>query len=461
VPVAQPARGGRGPGHAKITARASLLSARWIVPVEPAGAVLEHHAVAVRDGVIEKVFPASESSNAFEDYDRVDLPHHVLIPGLVNAHTHAAMALMRGLADDLPLMRWLQEHIWPAETKHASPAFVRDGTALACAEMLRGGVTCFNDMYFFPEAALEAAQAAGMRVALGLIVIDLPTAYASDPADYLRKGFELRDRQREEPLVSFCLAPHAPYTVSDPTFRQVATYAAELDLPVHLHVHETEHEIERSLAEHGVRPLERLRRLGLLGPGLIAVHAVHLQEEEIQLLATHGSSVAHCPSSNLKLASGFAPIEALRAAGVNLCLGTDGAASNNRLDLLTEMRTAALLAKAVARSAEAMPAHAALRAATLGGARALGLGARIGSIEPGKRADLTALALRGPELAPCYDPVSHLVYAAGREHVTHVWVDGEPRVVDGRLHHDPASAPGGLDTRWQIWQNALKSHADS
>jgi 5-methylthioadenosine/S-adenosylhomocysteine deaminase len=461
VPVAQPAGGGRGPGHAKITARASLLSARWIVPVEPAGAVLEHHAVAVRDGVIEKVFPASESSNAFEDYDRVDLPHHVLIPGLVNAHTHAAMALMRGLADDLPLMRWLQEHIWPAETKHASPAFVRDGTALACAEMLRGGVTCFNDMYFFPEAALEAAQAAGMRVALGLIVIDLPTAYASDPADYLRKGFELRDRQREEPLVSFCLAPHAPYTVSDPTFRQVATYAAELDLPVHLHVHETEHEIERSLAEHGVRPLERLRRLGLLGPGLIAVHAVHLQEEEIQLLATHGSSVAHCPSSNLKLASGFAPIEALRAAGVNLCLGTDGAASNNRLDLLTEMRTAALLAKAVARSAEAMPAHAALRAATLGGARALGLGARIGSIEPGKRADLTALALRGPELAPCYDPVSHLVYAAGREHVTHVWVDGEPRVVDGRLHHDPASAPGGLDTRWQIWQNALKSHADS
>jgi 5-methylthioadenosine/S-adenosylhomocysteine deaminase len=423
--------------------------------------VLEHHAVAVRDGAIEAVLPAARATAEFPGYEKLELPDHVLIPGLVNAHTHAAMALMRGLADDLPLERWLQEHIWPAETKHASPAFVRDGTALACAEMLRGGVTCFNDMYFFPEAALEAAQAAGMRVALGLIVIDFPTAYASDPADYLRKGFELRDRQREEPLVSFCLAPHAPYTVSDPTFRQVATYAAELDLPVHLHVHETEREIERSLAEHGVRPLERLRRLGLLGPGLIAVHAVHLQEEEIQLLATHGSSVAHCPSSNLKLASGFAPIEALRAAGVNLCLGTDGAASNNRLDLLTEMRTAALLAKAVARSAEAMPAHAALRAATLGGARALGLGARIGSIEPGKRADLTALALRGPELAPCYDPVSHLVYAAGREHVTHVWVDGEPRVVDGRLQNDAASDSGGLDTRWQIWQNALKSHADS
>ena len=431
------------------------------MPVEPAGAVLEHHAVAVRDGAIERVLPASEALSAFGDYERVELPEHVLIPGLVNAHTHAAMSLMRGLADDLPLMRWLQEHIWPAETKHVSPRFVRDGTALACAEMLRGGITCFNDMYFYPEASLEAAREAGMRVALGLIVVDFPTAYASDPDDYLRKGLALRDREREEPLVSFCLAPHAPYTVSDPTFRHVATLAAELDLPVHLHVHETEHEIERSLAEHGVRPLERLRRLGLVEPALIAVHSVHLQESEIELLARHGCSVAHCPSSNLKLASGFAPIEALRKAGVNICLGTDGAASNNRLDLLAEMRTAALLAKAVARDASAFPAYAALRAATLGGARALGLGARIGSIEPGKRADLVALALRAPELAPCYDPVSHLVYAAGREHVTHVWVDGELRVSDAEPGNARVFAPDSLDTRWQIWQNALESHADS
>jgi len=450
MPDAEPTRRGRGPGHTTIGGNL-LLSARWVVPVEPAGAVLEHHAVAVRDGAIERVFPAGEISGPFEAYERVDLPDHVLIPGLVNAHTHAAMSLMRGLADDLPLMRWLQEHIWPAETRHVSPDFVRDGTALACAEMLRGGITCFNDMYYFPEAALEAARSAGMRVSLGLIVIDLPSAYASDPADYLRKGLELRDRQGEDPLVSFCIAPHAPYTVSDPTFRQIATLAAELDLPVHLHVHETESEIERSLGEHGVRPLERLRRLGLLGPNLIAVHAVHLQDEEIQLLATHGCSVAHCPSSNLKLASGFAPVEALRNAGVNLCLGTDGAASNNRLDVLSEMRTAALLAKAVARRAEAMPAHAVLRAATLGGAHALGLDARIGSIQPGKRADLVAVALRGPELTPCYDPVSHLVYAAGREHVTHVWVDGEPRVSEGRLETDLSH----LDTRWQLWQTAL------
>ena len=407
------------------------------------------------------MLPTAQALAQFSGYNRVDLPEHVLIPGLVNAHTHAAMSLMRGLADDLPLMRWLQEHIWPAETKHVSPRFVRDGTALACAEMLRGGITCFNDMYFFPESSLEAALEAGMRVALGLIVIDFPSAYASDPDDYLRKGLALRDRASEQPLVSFCFAPHAPYTVSDPTFRHVATLAAELDLPVHLHVHETEHEIERSVAEHGVRPLERLRRLGLVDSNLIAVHSVHLEQGEIELLARHGCSVAHCPSSNLKLASGFAPIEALRKAGVNICLGTDGAASNNRLDLLTEMRTAALLAKAVARDAEALPAHAALRAATLGGARALGLAGRIGSIEPGKRADLTAIALRAPELAPCYDPVSQLVYAAGREHVTHVWVDGALQVRDGELRNPLISASGSLDTHWQIWQNSLKSHADS
>jgi 5-methylthioadenosine/S-adenosylhomocysteine deaminase len=406
----------------------------------------------VRDGVIEQVLPAAEAAERFADYEQVSLPDHVLIPGLVNAHTHAAMALMRGLGDDLPLERWLSERMWPVERRHLSARLVRDGTALACAEMLRGGVTCFNDMYFFPEAALEAALEAQMRVAVGLIVVDFATPYASDPDDYLRKGLALRDASREQPLASFCFAPHAPYTVSDDALRHVATLAAELDIPVHLHLHETESEIERSLADHGVRPLERLRRLGLLGPGLIAVHGVHLLPDEIEILARHGCSVVHCPSSNLKLASGFAPVHAMLKKGVNVALGTDGAASNNRLDVLTEMRTAALLAKAVARDAQALPAHAALHAATLGGARALGLGARIGSIEPGKRADLAALALRGPELAPCYDAVSQLVYAAGREHVTHVWVDGELLVRDGALEH-PAS---GLDTRWQIWQNAFE-----
>ena len=426
-----------------------LINARWVVPVEPAGVALERHAVAVRDGRIEAVLPMAEAAQRYADYPRVDLPGHALIPGLVNAHTHAAMTLMRGVADDLPLMRWLQEHVWPIEEKHASAQFVKDGTLLACAEMLRGGVTCMNDMYFFPEAALEAALAAGMRAALGLIVIEFPSAYAADPEQYLAKGLALRDEWREHPLASFCLAPHAPYTVSDATFRKVAQLAAELELPVHIHVHETLDEIERSVSEHGARPLQRLERLGLLGPNLIAVHAVHLEPAEIALLARHGCSVAHCPSSNLKLASGFAPVAALLAAGVNVALGTDGAASNNRLDLFQEMRSAALLAKAVARDAAAMPAHAALHAATLGGATALGLEQRIGSIVPGKAADLAAVAFDSIELQPAFDVVSHLVYACGREHVTDVWVGGERVLQDGMLTRLELSDLQGRALLWQ------------
>jgi len=435
-----------------------LIRARWIVPVEPAGAVLENHAVAVLGDRIDALLPAAEIDARYPEADVVDLDDHVLIPGLVNAHTHAAMTLMRGLADDRPLLRWLTEHIWPAETRHVSAEFVTDGTLLACAEMLRAGITCFNDMYFFPEAALEAALQAEMRAALGMIVVEFPSAYASDPDDYLQKGLALRDRYREHPLLSFCLAPHAPYTVSDATFRKVATMLGELDVPLHIHLHETEDEIERSLAEHGVRPIERMRRLGLLGPGLMAVHGVHLQADEIELLARHGSSVVHCPSSNLKLASGFAPVAQLLAAGVNVALGTDGAASNNRLDLMQEMRLAALLAKAVARDAEAMPAHRALRCATLGGAIALGLERRIGSIAAGKLADLVAVRLLGPELAPCFDPVSHLVYAAGREHVTDVWVAGKQQVKGRELLNPLLSS---LDTRYKLWQNALGSLTDS
>jgi 5-methylthioadenosine/S-adenosylhomocysteine deaminase len=431
-----------------------LLRPRWVVPVEPAGVVLDAHAVLVRDGRIEAVLPQAQAAELHPAVPALDLPEHVVMPGLVNAHTHAAMTLMRGIADDLPLMRWLTEHIWPAEMKHVSPRFVHDGTLLACAEMLLGGTTCFNDMYFFPEATLEAALEAGIRASLGAIVIEFPSAYAADPDDYLQKGLALRDRYRDHPLLSFCLAPHAPYTVSDASFRKVAKLSAELDIPVHLHVHETLDELERSGAEHGARPIERLRRLGLLGPNLIAVHAVHLLPEEIELLAKHGCSMVHCPASNLKLASGFAPVAALLAAGVNVALGTDGAASNNRLDMFAEMRLAALLAKAVAHDAQAMPAHAALRSATLGGARALGLDDKLGSLVAGKAADLIAVRLAGPELQPCYDPVSHLVYAAGRENVSHVWVAGKLVVEEGKLH-SPALA--SLDSSSNLWQNALQT----
>jgi len=435
-------------------AKNALISARWIVPVEPSGTVLEQHAVAVLDGVIQAVLPRTEGRRRFPDYEDIFLQNHVLIPGLVNAHTHAAMSLMRGHGDDLPLMRWLQEHIWPIEGKHVTAEFVRDGTMLACAEMLRGGITCFNDMYFFPEAALEAALAFGLRSAHGIVVIEFPSAYASDPADYLAKGLAVRDRYRDEPLASFTLAPHSPYTVSDGSFRKIATLANELDLPVHVHLHETAEEVERSRAEHGMRPLERLEKLGLLGPNLIAVHAVHMEPLEIERLARFGCSVAHCPSSNLKLASGFAPVHSFLEKKINVALGTDGAASNNRLDLFQEMRTAALLAKGVARNAEALPAHAALRAATLAGAQAMGLAGKIGSLEPGKAADLVAVDFSAPELSPCYDPVSHLVYAAGRENVSHVWVAGEPLLIDRKF------VRSGLDSRWQLWQNALAPHAE-
>jgi 5-methylthioadenosine/S-adenosylhomocysteine deaminase len=432
----------------------TLLEARWVLPMEPAHAVLQDHAVAIRGGRIEGVLPIAEARGRYRAAQSVELPRHVLMPGLINLHTHAAMTLMRGLADDLSLMEWLQQHIWPAEARHASADFVYDGTRLACAEMLRGGVTCFNDMYFFPRDAARAAVACGMRAAIGMIVIDFPSAYAADAQDYLSKGLALRDALKDEPLLSFCFAPHAPYTVTDDDLRKVATYAGELDLPVQIHLHETRDEIAQSLATHGVRPLQRLHDAGLLGPGLIAVHAVHLEPAEIALLARHGCHVAHCPASNLKLASGIAPMPALLKAGINVGLGTDGAASNNRLDLFAEMRLAALLAKGTGGDATALPAWQALEMATLNAARALALDDRIGSIVAGKCADLAAVDLAAPELAPCYDPHSHLVYAAGREHVTDVWVNGRRVLERGHLNTIDSEE---LLARAHYWRDRLNA----
>ena len=407
-----------------------LIEARWVATVE-SGTVLKNHAVAIDKGRIKAVLPASEARPRYSPRTLHVLPDHILIPSLINLHTHAAMSLMRGIADDLPLMRWLEEAIWPAESRHVSAAFVRDGTLLAAAEMIRGGITTCSDMYFHPEAAAEAFAAAGMRAVVGAVVLEFPTSYASDPEDYLRKGLAARDRWQGHPRLGFSIAPHAPYTVSDDSFHQVQTLADELGLPIHVHIHETAQEIADSLAVHGCRPLARLARLGVLGSNLIGVHAVHLDEADIELLARHGCSVAHCPTSNMKLASGIAPVPRLLAAGVPVGLGTDGAASNNRLDLLQEMRHAALLAKVGSLDATAVPAHAALRMATLGGARALGMDDRIGSIEKGKCADLCALDLSAPQCRPCFDPVSHLVYVCGRENVSHVWIDGETRVDKG------------------------------
>jgi len=409
-----------------------LLLPQWVVPVESEGP-LSDHAVVVKDGCILDVLPADAAQARYDAVQTLALPGRALIPGLVNLHGHAAMSLFRGFADDLPLMAWLNDRIWPAEKKHVSEAFVRDGTLLAAAEMLAGGVTTCNDMYFFPRAAGEAFLQAGMRATLGMIVLDFPSAYASDADDYLAKGLALRDELKDEPLLAFAFAPHAPYTVSDATFARINTLAEQLGLPIHTHIHETDDEIRDSLKQYGVRPLERLARLGLLGPNFIGVHAVHVNEAEIGLLAQHGCHLAHCPTSNLKLASGIAPVADLLRAGVNLGLGTDGAASNNRLDLFGEMRLAALLAKGASGDPAILPAASALRAATLDAARALNLDSQIGSIVPGKRADLVAVDLHALSGQPVFDPVSHLVYVAGREHVTHVWVDGRMKLNDRRL----------------------------
>ena len=432
-----------------------LISSRWIVPVEPAGVVLEHHAVAVRDGRIVAILPQAQARARYHAVEAVDLAEHVLIPGLINLHAHSAMSLMRGIADDLPLMRWLQEAIWPAENKHMSYAFVRDGTLLAAAEMLRGGVTTCNEMYFYPEAAAEAFERTGMRALLGIAVLDLPTPYASDADDYLRKGLAARDQWRDHPRIGFSLAPHAPYTVSDDTLLRVARLAAELDAIIHIHVHETAQEVQDSLARHGVRPLTRLARLGLLGSNMLGVHAVHLDPSDFDLLARHNCSVAHCPTSNMKLASGIAPAAALVDRGINVGLGTDGAASNNRLDPFQEMRHASLLAKVSTLDATVLPAHVVLRMATLNAARAMGLGEKIGSIEVGKEADLCAVALDRIGNQPCYDPVSHLIHVAGREDVSHVWIGGEIRVSKGKsmlqLNDRELLALGAL------WQTRLRS----
>ena len=430
-----------------------LIEARWVATVE-SDTVLKNHAVAINKGRINAILQASEAKPLYSPRTLHVLPDHVLIPGLINLHTHAAMSLMRGIADDLPLMEWLQKHIWPAESAHLSPQFVYDGTRLACAEMLKGGITCFNDMYFFPDAAARAATEMGMRATLGITTLEFPTPFASDADDYINKGLAVREHWRENPLINFCLAPHAPYTVSDTTFERILTLSEQLNLPIHCHIHETRQEIEESLKQHGQRPLARLHQLDLLGPGFIGVHAVHLDENDIRLLAETGSHVAHCPTSNLKLASGFSPVAQMRQAGIPIGLGTDGAASNNRLDLFGEMRLAALLAKGLSGDASALPAHEVLRMATRDAAGALGLANEIGSIAPGKQADLCAVSLGELESRPCFDPVSHLVNVAGRDNVTHVWVAGKCCVDNKTLLNN---SQNDLESAVALWQNSLES----
>lgn len=411
----------------------SIIHARWVIPVDANNSVLEHHAIAVQHGRIVAILPSEQMRKQYEAEDTRELEHHALIPGLVNAHGHLAMSLFRGLADDLPLMTWLQDHIWPAEGQWVKEQFVADGTQLAMAEMIKSGTTTFTDMYFFPNIVAREARSAGMRACIGLIAIDFPTVWAQTPDEYISKGVALHDEYRNDPMISTMFAPHAPYTVSDEPLTRIRTLADELRTPVQMHVHETRFEVDSAVEQSGERPLSRLDTLGFLNPDFMAVHMTELSDEEIALLAETGSHVVHCPESNMKLASGICPVQKLLDAGVNVALGTDGAASNNDLDMLGEMRSAALLGKVGSLDATAVSAESVLRMATINGANALGLGGVTGSLEQGKAADITAIDLNHISTQPVYNPVSQIVYAASREQVSDVWVNGKPLLKKGQL----------------------------
>ncbi|MFZ6769843.1 TRZ/ATZ family hydrolase [Undibacterium sp. Di26W] len=427
----------------------TCLHPKYLIPIEPAATVLQNHALVMQDEKILAVLSSTDARQQYPDAQHVELQNHALMPGMVNLHGHSAMSLLRGLADDLSLMDWLNEHIWPAEKKHVSEEFVFDGSVYAMAEMLRGGTTTINDMYFHHEAVARAGLHSGMRTVVGCSVLEFPTAYAADADAYLDKAMAAQQAFQGQSGVEFRLAPHAPYTVSDITFKKIIALADKHDMGIHCHIHESMDEINDSLRDHGMRPLQRLHQLGLLSPRLIAAHMVHANEDEIQLLAQQGVHIAHNPASNLKLASGFAPIHAMQTAGVNVGIGTDGAASNNKLDLLGDLRMAALLAKAVSSNPTALNAGKALEMATLAGARALGKDKQIGSLVAGKLADVIAIDLSAIETLPLFDPVSQIVYAAGREQVSHVWVNGRCLMAERQLLTQDASQLKDKAIWWQ------------
>lgn len=409
----------------------TLIHCDRLLPIVPRHTVLEQHALAIDKGVIIDILPNQAAQKQYAPLHRFDLEHHVVMPGLINAHNHGAMSLLRGIADDLALMTWLNDHIWPAEGRFVDVSFVEDGTRLAVAEMLRSGTTCFNDMYFFPDVTASVANKIGMRAVVGLLMMDFPTPWGTGPEDYLKKGLAVYDKLKGMSLINATMAPHAPYTVSDAPLKKLITAANELDIPIQMHIHETAQEVDDSLKQHGMRPLARLEKLGLLSPRLQAVHMTQLDEDDISMVKHHGVNVVHCPESNMKLASGICPTRQLLAEGVNLALGTDGAASNNDLDMFGEMRSAALLAKVATGDAQAFTAEQALYAATMGGAIALGHENHIGSLEVGKQADLIALSMDSLNTAPLYNLHSHLVYACNSRQVEHVWVNGK-HLVSGR-----------------------------
>ncbi|MBL3557447.1 MULTISPECIES: TRZ/ATZ family hydrolase [Marinobacter] len=416
-----------------ITAADIRINARWVIPIAPANELLEHQAVLIQGERIAAVVSREEADTRFRAKETIDLPNHVVLPGLINMHGHAAMSLFRGLADDLPLMTWLNDHIWPAEGAFVSETFIADGTQLAMAEMLRTGTTTFSDMYFFPEIVAQMARDAGMRAQVCFPLLDFPTPWGSGPEEYLSKGESFIRQWHNDPFIMPAIGPHAPYTVSDAPLAKAVALSQATGAPIQIHLHETASEVTDSMEQTGIRPTQRMAELGVLGPTTQCVHMTQIDDSDIQLLKTTGAQVIHCPESNLKLASGLSPVQKFRDAGINVAIGTDGAASNNDLDLFGELNTAAMLAKVVAGDASALSAHEALAMATLGGAQALGRAHELGSLEAGKLADLIAVDLGDPFLQPVYDPASHLVYSNHGRQVSHSWINGVPQVQEGRL----------------------------
>ena len=415
----------------------TLIHGNCIIPVNDSATdnerVLSNHSIAIQDGRIIDILNTDEASQKYTSTSCYNYQHHIIIPGLINSHTHAAMSLFRGLAKDLPLMEWLQKHIWPAEQKWVDEEFVQIGTQLAIAEMLRGGVTYFNDMYFYAETTAQEVTKSGMRAHIGMILLDFPTQYANDADDYFAKGLALYDQYKSNPLVKCAFAPHAPYTVSNPPLERVAMLANELELPVHIHLHETEDEISQSMDQYHMRPIQRLNEIGLINSNLIAVHMTQIQDDEIKLFAENNANIVHCPQSNQKLASGFCPIQKLAKNNVNITIGTDSCASNDDLDILGEMHSAALLAKAVANDAAAYPAYEVLRSATINAAKAFGVDQEIGSLEIGKSADFSVIDIDTLEAQPIYDPIGALVYSTQRNQVIDVWVAGKQLLSNQKL----------------------------
>lgn len=408
------------------------IDAGWIITMNAANDVLLQHSLIVENGRITACLPWRDADEQFPHLPAQDARDSILMPGLINAHTHLAMNLLRGFADDTPLQQWLENHIWPTERAHMGTSFVADGSELAIAESICNGVTTVNDMYFFPDEVAKVCRKAGIRATVGLLVFDFPTAWAVSTDEYFSKGLALHDVYKDAPLIQTAFAPHAPYTVSQKPLERIATLSSELDIPVHMHVHETAIEVEEFVKAHGLRPIERLHEIGLLTPALLAVHLTQLTQEEILTLAETGVHAVHCPESNLKLASGQSPIADLLKAGVNVAVGTDGAASNNDLDLLGELRTAAFLAKLADRDASTLNAGQALRMVTINAARALGLEHEIGSLENGKSADCIVIK---PDLGmiPVYDAQAQVVYTNSSPCVQDVWVAGMPLMRNRKL----------------------------